>query len=247
VQHVVSVSSSKIQWSSVPRDGASKPGRRSLAHGLDGLDGLEDLDLERVGHGHGRGVDEVRGILLLLATVVPVVDEAGTLDGLRGRVGRVAGEEEVIARLDTPGCVREARRSRVRRCEAVGYTPKRMKTNLCSERAVCQKRANAGRRRARDARVGGEGAGHGAGDDFLIFPDVCEGGEREAPVCDLLKKKVREMLGYTDSEEHGRDPRSGCLEERQIFASGLGGRNALKKYSRAAGERSQFAKVEAMV
>lgn len=44
-------------------------------------------------------------VLLLLPPKVPVVQESNVLDGLGERVGRVAGEQQIIPGLDLPRCV----------------------------------------------------------------------------------------------------------------------------------------------
>jgi hypothetical protein len=93
---------------------------------LGGLDGVSGGRLDRIGGVRGGRGD---GLCLFSAAEVPVVDEAGLLDALRAQVGGVAGEEEVVARLDAPGCWGLV--SGVCKCEwEDGGGPKRMKTAL---------------------------------------------------------------------------------------------------------------------
>lgn len=98
------------------------------------------------------------------------------------------------------------------------------------------------------ARVGHERSGHGARNDFLILAKVRERGERQPPVGNLWSDAMwsipRTVIGQTSTH---RAPEVRAFPQSQSRFERGQEQNALKKYSRAAGDFNQLTNVLAIV
>jgi len=103
-------------------------------------------------------------------------------------------------------------------------------------------------------RVTGKGGGHGTGNDLLILPQVRQRSKRQSPVGDLSKPSaVSDSVGLIEFKcgTYWTPKMSACVhktpgEHRRRHGTGKKVPQ-LKKYSLAAGERSQAVKVEAIL
>ena len=102
-------------------------------------------------------------------------------------------------------------------------------------------------------RVTGKGGGHGPGNDLLILLQVRQRSKRQSPVGDLSSPSVvSDSVGLVGckSGTYWTPKMSACVHKTQVSASdeiAPEKKTELKKYSLAAGERSQAVKVEAIL